>query len=478
MRVSDYELFLVLAACTVAALGIDLVAAASLVVLWIGWRLLVGSDRMYVLPVAFAFHWMQTSVGMFYSAMTGRTLRTIESSDYQPMVWIGLGCVLALAIGLRIGTGLIAAPDRRSRPDEAFPFQLLLMLYVGAIVCESTALAFTQQFPSLRQFIVTTVDSARLGLLFLVLRRLNRPTPRWFFLSAVVLFEIVMGLTGYFAGFRDPIVLFAIALLEIFDTRQPRHWLVLAGGGAVAFAVALAWMGIRVDYRRDFDELDQFRSSTHARIERLQTLSSDWLKRDADSIWVTADNLVDRLWAVYYPALALQRVPSALPHTHGTILWAAVQHIVTPRVLFPDKEELPSDSDMVRKYSNLWVAGRESNTTIAFGYAAEAYIDFGVPLMFVPVFVYGLCMGLAYAFFRKTIWYNELFVGFTTVSFWLSLYLFERSWATLLGVSLGFMVYLGIPVILLDRILIVRFYRDRDNLEHRRREIGLDPILP
>jgi len=62
-----------------------------------------------------------------------------------------------------------------------------------------------------------------------------------------------------------------------------------------------------------------------------------------------------------------------------------------------------------------------------------------------------------YALFRSIIWHRELFVAFGTVAFWLSAYLFERSWATMLGVSVGFMVYLGGPTVLLDRFLLVRF---------------------
>jgi hypothetical protein len=150
-------------------------------------------------------------------------------------------------------------------------------------------------------------------------------------------------------------------------------------------------------------------------------------------------------------------VPSILPHTNGAILADALTHIVTPRVFFPDKPELMSDSEKVRKYSNMRVAGRESGTTIAFGYSAEAYIDFGIPLMFLPVFAFGVFLGAMYALFRSIIWHRELFVAFGTVAFWLSAYLFERSWATMLGVSVGFMVYLGGPTVLLDRFLLVRF---------------------
>ena len=135
-----------------------------------------------------------------------------------------------------------------------------------------------------------------------------------------------------------------------------------------------------------------------------------------------------------------------LPHTDGAIFGAALVHIVTPRIFFPNKGELMSDSDMVRKYSNMQVAGREHGTSIAFGYAAESYIDFGVPLMFAPVFAFGVFIGFMYVLFRQLIWHRELFVSFATVAFWLSVYLFERSWANTLGIAVGFMVYLGGPV--------------------------------
>jgi hypothetical protein len=283
----------------------------------------------------------------------------------------------------------------------------------------------------------------------------------------VVTVEIVLGITGFFAGFREPVVLAAIAMLEIFDRQNMRHWLALASAAVFAVTLGLVWMGIRVDYRRDYVDLDNFQSSRSARVDRVTGLTTDFLKSDPGNLWATADNLVDRMWTIYYPALALKRVPDQLPHTDGAFFQGALLHIVTPRVLFPGKQNLQSDSEKVRKYSGVMVAGEEQNTSIAFGYSAESYIDYGLPWMFVPVFLWGLVLGLSYAFFRKIIWHRELFVSFATVSFWLSLYLFERSWATMLGVWLAFMVYLGGPVILLDRFLLVKFVaekRERDAL--------------
>jgi hypothetical protein len=170
----------------------------------------------------------------------------------------------------------------------------------------------------------------------------------------------------------------------------------------------------------------------------------------------TLDSLVDRMWVVYYPALAVDREPAVLPHTNGSIISAAITHVLTPRVLFPGKAVLSSDSDMVRKYSGVWVAGRDEGTSIAFGYAAESYVDFGVPLMFLPSAVFGLMMGLAYAWFVKTIRHRELAVATVTVIFWLGLYLFERSWANMLGYGMSLIVYLGVPAVVIDKFLFAR----------------------
>ena len=51
------------------------------------------------------------------------------------------------------------------------------------------------------------------------------------------------------------------------------------------------------------------------------------------------------------------------------------------------------------------------------------------------------------------------------MTFWLSVYLFERSWATMLGVTVGFMVYLGVPLVLLDRFLLIRRAREAGSAE-------------
>jgi hypothetical protein len=458
MRFNDLELIgLGASGLVVGLIAGDWLAGACILTLGICFKLVSTGDRLYVLPLAMGFHWMQGSLGVLYQALTGRVPLAVIESNYRPMVLIALGCCLALALGIRLGLSLRKAPDpNEPRPGFAFSYGLLVAVYIGTVFLEGTLSTMAPDYPSLRQIIVT-FDSARLGVLFLILRRLCSPPPQFALVALIVSIEIVLGITGFFAGFREPIVLAVLALLEVFDKKNKKSWVAIGVAGVTIVALGILWMGIRSEYRRDYVELDQFSGSRSTRVERVGDLTSKFMKNDASNVWATTDAMVDRMWTIYYPALAIVRVPSIIAHTDGAILWAALVHIVTPRVFYPDKPELISDSDQVRKYSNVRVAGRESNTSIAFGYSAEAYIDCGIPLMFVPVFAFGLFIGFCYALFRSIIWHRELFVAFATVSFWLSLYLFERSWATLLGVALGFMVYLGGPIVLLDRFLLIKY---------------------
>ncbi|MGH9142496.1 MAG: hypothetical protein ACRD2I_15300 [Vicinamibacterales bacterium] len=458
MRISDLELISLGAGGLVAGLVTgDWLTGVSVMTLMICVRLVMTGDGLFVLPIALSFHWMQGNLGFMYYGLTGREVMAIYDSDWRPMVMIALGCCLSIAAGIRLGLFVKKAPDPdQPRPGFAFSFGLLVTVYIVTVCLEGTLTAIAPDYPSLRQ-IITTFDSARLGVLFLILRRLCAPPSRFGLVALVVAVEIVLGITGFFAGFREPIVLAILAVLEVFDRRNGRHWMALAAASVLIAGLGVLWMGIRTDYRHEYVELDQFSGSRNTRINRVEDLTSSFMKNDAEGIWKTTDQLVDRMWTIYYPALALKRVPSVIPHTDGQILGAALLHIVTPRVFFPNKGELPSDSDEVRKYANMAVAGREVNTSIAFGYSAEAYIDFGYVWMFLPVFAYGVFVGACYTLFRSVIWHKELFVAFATVSFWISLYLFERSWATMLGVTVGFMVYLGGPIVLLDRFLLIQY---------------------
>jgi hypothetical protein len=314
--------------------------------------------------------------------------------------------------------------------------------------------------PQITQAILA-IDLGRFALLFLIFRRLFQHSFRWRPALLLLGSEVALGFTGYFAGFREALMMGILALLERFDRRRVAHWAVLTVVSVLVFSSAVAWTGIKFRYRYELD----YGLPIESRLDRLKlaaSLASDWFTQDPRDIVADVDQLVERLWTVYYPALAVARVPSLVPHENGALLWAAVKHIVTPRALFPDKPVLESDSERVRLYAGVWVPGSERNTSIAFGYAAESYVDFGLPWMFLPVFVYGLLMGRIHRWLLEHIHSRELAMAMICAVFWLSLYLFERSWIKTLGLSVTLLVCLGGGTVLLDRFLLRQYRSDQD----------------
>jgi hypothetical protein len=452
------ELALVATAAAIAAAWTDdVLGALSILSLWAGVRLLLTDDRIPVLAAVFIYQWMQVTVGLFYAAATGHVLKTMIDSEYRTMMFIGLGCVTSLAIGLRLGIYLIrdGRENREERPVDFLSMPVLLTAYVISVASEGTILSTIADYPSLRQILVT-ITVLRFGLLFLVMRRFCHPVFKPHLLAAVLLVEVLLGFTGYFANFKDPLILAAIVLFEVFDHRKVQHWAAMATVVVLMAGLAFMWMGVRNSYRRSIDDMDPMLSSKSARVGRVNTLATEFFSHDISQLTDTADELIDRMWAIYYPARAVSRVPSIVSHTGGAIMSAAITHVVTPRVFFPDKAPLPSDSDMVRKYSGIYVAGNEENTSIAFGYAAESYLDFGLPWMFVPILIFGIAMGAIYAWFLRTIWHRELAVAVVIVVFWMSMYLFERSWANVLGMAASLIIYVGLPIVLLDHLLVAK----------------------
>ncbi|MGE0039642.1 MAG: hypothetical protein AB7H88_21735 [Vicinamibacterales bacterium] len=435
----------------------DWIGSAAAAVLVAGWFLLRVEEGPPVLFFAFAFQWVQVSIGIFYVALTGRTLTAIEASDYRPMVLIGLGCLLALAAGVRLGIRFIEARyPTRPIDVEIFSMQTLVVAYAVAAAAAGVVQQLAWQYPVFTQAILA-VSYLRLGLVFLLLRRLTRPSPHLIRIGMLLGVEVVLGLTGYFASFREPMILAAIALSEVFDRHRASHWISAVAVTMAITTLGMLWIGVRQEFRQDFFDVDMFAESRSMRLERMNTLTTEWVKRDKQEFLWDLDFLVDRIWAIYYPALAVQRVPRVLPHTNGAIIGSALRHIVTPRVLFPNKAPLPSDSEMVRLYSGVYVAGAEEDTSIAFGYAAETYVDFGVPLMFGPVLLWGIFLGAAYQTLLVVIRHRELAVPLVTVIFWLSLFLFERSWIKWMGLTGTLLIYLGGVTWLLDRWLMQRF---------------------
>jgi hypothetical protein len=397
------------------------------------------------------YHWSQNVIGLYYNWLTGRIPLGMQAALYPQMVLIGLVCILLYVAGLVVGDRIVARHvAARPQREIALGWGTLLVFYFALLVFRGVLREYAWTIsPGLTQGVLA-ITYIRFALFYLILRRLVY-LRRWAQGSAFVALELTLGLTGFFAEFREPLFIAVVVIAEQFDYRRAVHWASLAAIAAVMLITGVLWIGIRSPLRTDADMLSNL--TLMQRIEYTATLAQNWAEGDAETKLDAVDNFIDRMWDVYYPALALARVPSQIPHTDGSIMAGALEHVLTPRILVPDKKDLESDSLQVRRYAGVYVAGPEQNTTISFGYPIQSYIDFGMPWMFVPVFLYAVFMGMAYRFVLRVLVHREIAVAVATVIFWMSLYAANKSWAKLLGLSMTMLVYLGGVTFLIDRYL-------------------------
>lgn len=425
----------------------ELFASAAVLLLGAAWAWAPRADGPPVIAIALSFHITQIVIGYFYEPWSQSVLMPYSARQLDTMVGLSLMGVSALLAGLCLG----ARPSwfaARPHPLSTLPLQLttLLMIYVGFVVGSDLLRRIASETPALTQPLYALLY-LRLGVLYLILRRLVSDG-KWIFAGALLAVEVIVGATGFFSAFKEPLLIGVITMSEQFNARRFGHWFA-AGVLAVAVIVGgVLWIGIRGELRGDL--LSGVQVSTMQRIGRLTELSARWFNSDRWEQRMTLDILVERLWDVYYPALALERVPSVIPHQDGAQLSAALQHIFAPRILFPDKPPLPNESEMVRRYAGVRVAGEEQGTTIAFGYTIESYIDYGVPMMLMPVFAYGIVMGAAFGMLRRTIKNSELAIAALTTIFLLALHGYNQAWARMLGNSVTLVVYVGGIVVCAD----------------------------
>jgi hypothetical protein len=428
----------------------EAVALGAMVMLWAFWRFLPIDEGPPGLPFSCSFHLTQIVIGVFYFGITQRTLEPMLAPQFDRMMWLAMLSIGATAFGFVVGNhwvkGGVEAPPKM-RLDVSV--KQLVVAYIVVVLVYDTVFRFAYQIPLFTQAILALL-AVQGGLLYLVLRRLfldGRP----YVAVLIVLVEVARGFTGFYSEFKEPVLLALLASAEVFRPRKTSHWMLVAVLLVSAVMLGTVWLGIRSEIRSDISG-----GAVRPRAERLAFAIDEarsWWNSDTELKMYDLDDLVERLWDIYYTALALDRVPSQIPHGNGEMMWAAVQHVLMPRFLFPNKADLPSESEDVYRYTGLRVAGREQATTIAFGSVIQSYIDFGVPLMFLPPLMLGLLLGVLYRWLLNTVHHEEILLAIVAVAFWSTLMTYNVSWAKILGKFFTTMIYMGILGVMLDKML-------------------------
>lgn len=374
-----------LALLTVNPLLTVLVVVAQAMISLLLWR----AKEPPVLWLIAQLQWLQGSMAVLHADALGEQLWT-RSASHSPeqAVVLTLAWTVTWALGIRLGMGAERVPATASLP--IIPMRTLLLIYAVHSVIDAGQ--HVLPIGGARQLFVA-FSTLRWAILYAIFAVGLRTAAGRQIVWAMFAFEIVIGWLGFFSTFRLVLLVMFLAAATRLERLTLRRLVGLAALVSLGFGLAVLWSTVKLDYR---EALSQGTSTQGAQIgvgERAETLQRLTGKVDEGAIASGQRALLERIAYTEYFALVLDFVPRVRPHSEG-LLWSnAAEHVFMPRLFFPDKAALGSDSEFTERYTGLHFSStRGGGTSISVGLVAENYIEFGALAMFLP----GLLLGLIY----------------------------------------------------------------------------------
>jgi hypothetical protein len=397
----------------IGAVAIGLTAAStepaltlvSLGVLVVGAKLIWRPGEPPILFAAFALQWLQASLAVFRASLNGVELTSLYTG-YQGVgdgivtaTWLSLVGLLVLALGIRLAlrgvgparTEVISEVQQFSLRKAFAAYCIAQVVAFGTVVVASWYPGLTQALLALSNF--RWIFFFMLAVIVFVQRR------GYLLLAFVCIFEVARGFLSFFSEYKD---VFLVLILAFITARPKLDFRTVMASSLIASAVLVlsaAWSTVKDDYRDFLNEGTGRQVVLVGPAEQLNRISELLFNDGMNRLSEGFDVLVRRIEYTYFFGRIVEHVPSVLPHDDGAIWGRAVMHVLTPRLLFPDKEALTADVLNTQHYAGLMlVAQGGQDTEIPMGYMAESYIDFGSVGMFVPIFLLGLLYGGQYRY--------------------------------------------------------------------------------
>ena len=381
-----------------------LLMLVSGLVLFITFKLLWRINEPKHLLVNLVLNWMVVALLLPFGAIFQKPLNTLSLYQSDTIVYATWLAVISqvfylFGIYLPIKNLMVTRMDKLQLVLSRYDSQKLFSVYIGYSFFTAILNPFLLAISGGQMF-MGLVYFKWVFLTFLIVHTSVIPKNTKYVLLFII-FEILLSFSGFWASFKDYILVAVGAFFTLNRKISLKAVFALSITVTITFFILVVWSASKGRYRMFLTggersqvivQTDQFKNISRF----LQIVSEDFSAQNfLESFERGRDALVYRISYVEYFALALKQVPTFLPHENGQLLQNAFEHVVKPRILFPDKKVI-YDSDITSKYTGISLAGRDEGTSFSLGIVPEAYIDFGAVYMFIPIFFFGLLFGWMY----------------------------------------------------------------------------------
>ena len=367
------------------------------------WRL---NETKHLL-VNMLLYWAIVAILIPYAELSDKPLNELNrygKSDLRLASWIGLLALTFYLVGIRFTTIKVKSIQKDSLYIilGRYESKRLILLYV--IVSLLSALLNSSIIHVPGGQLLLAVSYLKWVLLTLLIVHTIAVDNNRSLVILLVLVEVLLSFSGFWGAFKD-YVLVAIGAYLMFTPRLSfKTYFLLSVISAFFLFLAVIWTFSKGEYRQYLTGGE--RTQLIIQQDNLDNIQKFYeiVQRDfspenfKESFSIGLENLVYRVSYVEFLALTMKQVPTYLPHENGNLLINAFEHILKPRILFPNKKPI-YDSELTSKYTGVQFSGAEQGTSFSLGTVAESYVDFGKYYMFIPIFFFGLWIGWMYKYF-------------------------------------------------------------------------------
>ena len=359
------------------------------------------------LLVNLLLYWSVVSILIPYSELANKSLNVLTrygKSDLNLASWLGLFALTFYLIGIHIVTKKIKPIQQDSLYNilRRYDSRRLILLYVIVSLLSALFNSSIIHVPG-GQLLLAITYLKWVLLTLLIIHTIAVDNNRTLVIL-LVLVEVLLSFSGFWAAFKDYILVALGAYLMFSPRLSLKTYFILSIVFSVSLFFAVVWTYSKGEYRKYLTggERTQFiiEQDNLSNIQKFyEIVQRDFSPENfKENFSIGLENLVYRVSYVEFLALTMKQVPTYLPHENGNLLINAVEHILKPRILFPDKKPI-YDSELTSKYTGVQFAGAEQGTSFSLGTVAESYVDFGKYYMFIPIFFFGLWIGWMYKYF-------------------------------------------------------------------------------
>lgn len=382
-----------------------------------------------IFPFIVFYQWLSITTGFWYARWSGVFPGTYRPGNIEQTMALALTGLLLLAAGIRVVSQLVIARRRRrtgamSHVPEVHQLTTVWPLFIVVMVAygiDYVAPVNSWEFGGLASVVQRLLEFRQVLLISLWLAIIS-DRRRFPLLVVSFAWTVAPRLGTYYSEFKSPLILILIVLTATWRPWERAWWpkslmAMLKGAPLVAglLVLLLAWQGgLKRDTRSAYDK----GLIGSAPAERL-AFFADSLKKELPALCERpepyVEALVERISYITFFSRVIEYVPEREPYGNGELLKMAVTNAVLPRLLFPDKAVLPSDSYYTRRFTGIKVA--DGATSVSIGYMAEFYADWGPVGMFVAVLAFGCWIGLLAGILSTSIPVPFLRFGVLVVTF-------------------------------------------------------------